>query len=254
METPRFSVFEAIVYAFKTVLDNIRLFFFTALAKLAFFFIFFGIFGIFSVGIFKKLWGQWPQLVELFKCDSIETCKASWEQLSGTLSGLITQYAIGLGIFVLVLIFLGIGIYLGFIRLVLKLHDTGSSSVKLLFSCFGLAPKALISTILYGLMVFVGFIAFIIPGIYLMLRGFFFPYFIVDKNAGIIDSIKRSFAITRGQVWPLFAISMIVPLMVKWGPAGIFILTPLMTVALVYAYRKLSVEIVKSQEKINVVR
>ncbi len=240
METPRFSAFDAIVYSLKTVFNNIRLFFLVFLTKLSLFFLFISTFGLFSLVMLKKIWDQQELFLNIFQCDSFKSCINGLKQLWAIVSSVLNQYVIIIALFAILFIFLGMGIYLGFIRLVLKLHDTGSSSVRLLFSSFRLVPKAIISTMLYGIMVGVGFLFFFIPGIYLMLRGMFFVFFIVDQNAGIIDSILRSFVITRDQMWQLFALVFIAPMMLYLGPAAIFMVPPLAVVALVYTYRKIS--------------
>ena len=50
-----------------------------------------------------------------------------------------------------------------------------------------------------GIIVVFGICLFIIPGIYLALRLQFFTAFIVEEDTGIIESLKRSWEITRGQ-------------------------------------------------------
>ena len=109
MNLPRFSVFEAIVFAFKTVIDNIRLFFFAGLAKLGFFFSLFLVFSLFSINIIKKLWVQWPSFVALFKSPSIEVFKSSAQQLWTNISGPLSQYIVIFSIFAIIAFVLGIG-------------------------------------------------------------------------------------------------------------------------------------------------
>jgi uncharacterized membrane protein len=59
---------------------------------------------------------------------------------------------------------------------------------------------------------FFGFILLIIPGIILSIRLGFFDYLIVDKNSRIVESLKKSWEITKGQYLEfVFALSFIGP-------------------------------------------
>lgn len=53
-------------------------------------------------------------------------------------------------------------------------------------------------TILYGLAIFFGFLLFIIPGIIIAARGSLASIAFFEENLGAVDSLKRSFALTKG--------------------------------------------------------
>src|SRR5579885_2069807 len=55
----------------------------------------------------------------------------------------------------------------------------------------------------------VGFCLFIVPGVILGIKLQFFPYFLVDKRLGPIQSLKASAAITSGAMWDLFFLGLI---------------------------------------------
>lgn len=55
--------------------------------------------------------------------------------------------------------------------------------------------------VLYGLLVMVGFLLLIIPGVYLVVRGVYLPYALVREDLGVFDAIKRSWALTKGFWW-----------------------------------------------------
>lgn len=251
MRKPRFSVFNADIYGAQAVLDNIRLFVLAALTKLAIFFGLFLLFNIIAFDFIKALWKLEPQFRFFFQCltgnwlfapyAKAVQCIAIWQtQLWPAFSFIFFKYFIILLIFLAVFLFLGIGIYLGFIRLVLALHDTGKSSVNLLFSCFGLVQKGFFAGIIYFFIVTIGLILLVVPGIYFGLRLIFFPYFIVDKNAGIIDSLRRSFKITEDHGWPLFGLFVLLPALLQLpGMVGLFIIPPFVATILSYSYRKL---------------
>jgi len=239
-DKPRFSVFEADVYGIRSVLDNIRLFVLSALAKLAMFLGLFILFGLLAAGLIKSMIGLIPQFQSFRACtNQIECMSVFQQQIWPNIFFLISRYSVWVLLFLLFFSFVGIAIWLGFIRLALKLHDTGKSSVKLLFSAFDVAPKGFVASILYGLIVLGGLFLFIIPGIYLGLRFGFYTFFIADKNAGIIDSLKRSWNVTRNHGWHLFAIIILFPALIAI-PLGAFLLMPFAVNVWSYVYRKLT--------------
>jgi uncharacterized membrane protein len=61
--------------------------------------------------------------------------------------------------------------------------------------------RILVAAILYGLVVIVGLILFIVPGIYFGVRLGQFQFAIIDRNLGAIDGLKASWEMTRGNVW-----------------------------------------------------
>lgn len=91
--------------------------------------------------------------------------------------------------------------------------------------------------ILVGLVTIIGFIALIIPGIYISIRLSMFKYFIAEWY-GTIDAIKASWAITEGNVWNLIGISFVYfGIAVLWVLALFFgLLWALPTIMLAQAY------------------
>jgi len=66
----------------------------------------------------------------------------------------------------------------------------------------------LIGAIITGILAIIGFILFIVPGIYIAIRLMFLPYLIVDKNLNFNEALKESWRITEGNVWNLFSFGM----------------------------------------------
>jgi uncharacterized membrane protein len=87
----------------------------------------------------------------------------------------------------------------------------------------------------------------IIPGIILSIRLGFFDYLIVDKDSKIIESLKRSWEITKGNVWNLFLLYILLGLINILGVfiliVGLFWSIPTTTIAKTFVYRKLSSEL-----------
>jgi uncharacterized membrane protein len=57
--------------------------------------------------------------------------------------------------------------------------------------------------IMVTVVVIVGFIFLIVPGIYLAFKYTFVPYLIVDKNLGPIEAMKASSKMTDGIKWDI---------------------------------------------------
>jgi uncharacterized membrane protein len=100
------------------------------------------------------------------------------------------------------------------------------------------------ASLLLGLIIVVGLIFLIIPGIYLALRFFFTRTLIVDKDMGIIEAMKESTKMTEGIKWQLlvFCLAMI-GAMILGGIAlgiGIFVAIPIIWLAEIYVYKKIA--------------
>jgi len=84
----------------------------------------------------------------------------------------------------------------------------------------------LIASIVVGIIVTAGFIALIIPGIFLSIQLVFFSYAILIDNEDIAGSLKKSWRMVKGKWWNVFALMLIigiVSLMVGL-PVGILVL------------------------------
>jgi uncharacterized membrane protein len=82
-----------------------------------------------------------------------------------------------------------------------------------------------------------------LPGIYFAIRFYLFIYFIVDKKAGIIESLKRSWEITKGQAWNLFLFNLVLLAINLLGAIclliGLLVTIPISELATAFVYRKL---------------
>lgn len=116
------------------------------------------------------------------------------------------------------------------------------------FSAYGQQARkiftCLIASVIMTIAVTIGICLFIIPGIYLGLRLQFYTIFIVEEDAGIIESLKRSWEITEGQVMPLFILVLVTILVTIVGfilfIIGIYVAIPLIYMMQCYVFRKLN--------------
>jgi len=201
MENKVFSLYDVVVDSIKATLGNIRLWTLTVLSMLL------SIVAIVaSAAIF--FWPMIKALVEFNKHANLSGMTNKILIMKKCMMIILSHpLALTLGLLIVILGFLGLG--LGLVRVALDVHDKGTSSPLRLFSCFHLVPKAFVITIMILPAILLGLLFFIIPGLYLSIRLRFISYYLVDKNAGIMESIKRSFNATRGIEWDLFGLMLI---------------------------------------------
>lgn len=114
---------------------------------------------------------------------------------------------------------------LAYTRFALNITDKTSSHFSIFTSAnLKLLPRYLIATFLFWLILCAGLIAFIIPGIIFYIRFGFFNYFIVDQNAGIFESLRKSWRATSGYGW-----DMLVLYIIYWAMSGAPVLGVLLT-------------------------
>lgn len=132
------------------------------------------------------------------------------------------------------------------INVSLKFVDNRRADFADLTSVYPLFFPYAISSILYSLIVTLGLIFFIIPGIILAIRYQFFGYYIVDKKAGIIDSLKLSWNNTKGVTGSLFLLDLALIGIVILGAialgVGLLVAIPVAGIAFAYAYRRLQTQ------------
>lgn len=101
------------------------------------------------------------------------------------------------GLFHMVLQF---GLILGLIKFCLKKYDNQEVGFADLFSCFspGLILNLIVASLIVGVIVSLGMILLIVPGIIWMIQFHFYSYALVDSNCGPMTSLKRSSQLTQG--------------------------------------------------------
>lgn len=137
----------------------------------------------------------------------------------------------------------GIFIGMGFIKIVLDLVDGRKPIMDQFFSQRLLFFKYFWTSILYGLIVFAGFLLLIIPGLIWIFKYQFAAYLVIDKGIGPRDAIRRSGRITQGAKWDLFLLSILLQWINMAGilffVVGLFITIPVSMLATAYVYRTL---------------
>ena len=140
---------------------------------------------------------------------------------------------------------------MGSIRLALRAHDAPESAT------FGdlWAPhpfwKFVGGSILVGIIVVIGFILLIVPGIIWALRYLFVPYLIMERKLSPFEALKESARITYGHKWQLFGLLVLTVLINILGAilllVGLLVSIPVSSLAMVHAYRILSGQAASTQ-------
>lgn len=76
-------------------------------------------------------------------------------------------------------------------------------------SGFKTYSRAVLSRLLLFLIVGLGAVLLIVPGVFLACRLSFVPYLIMDKKHGVVESIKISFYMTKGYFWTIFGMGIL---------------------------------------------
>lgn len=144
-------------------------------------------------------------------------------------------------------------ISVGVVRITLGFVDGKKPQFKELFDNFNMTlVHVILGSIIYGIIVFLGLLALVIPGIYLALKYQFYMYLIIDKKMGPIEAIKESGKITKGEIWNLLLFSLLMFGVMIIGLLaliiGILAAYPVIMVAVAYVYRTLSKRLHSAKE------
>ncbi len=132
---------------------------------------------------------------------------------------------------------------MGVLKICLKLYDRQPVDIPDLWSTVPQTLDYIVVKFLFGLIVTVGFILLIIPGLIWSIQFYMANYLVVDKQKGPIEALKGSSTLTQGIKWDLAGFAGVVVLINLIGfvflGVGLFITIPLTMLASVYVYRKL---------------
>lgn len=107
-------------------------------------------------------------------------------------------------------------LWIGLIRSYLMILEDQKPVIKDLYVSSSYLVRLIWSGLLYAVAVMLGFICFIIPGIYVALRLSQYKYYIAEWY-GVIDSLKASRAVTKDTLWKLIGFWFICfGLMILW--------------------------------------
>ncbi len=240
MSKAGFSIYDFTTSSLKATLDNVRLLVLSMLVVIGgMFAAVLGMLIIVSPTI-MKFWNIMPSIKQsmatiatLDKIAQTQVMTQIWLQVTPLFTTLDSVlFVLGALFFLLVMI----SMIVGFLRLTLDVVDHGSSTVSRIISCFHYAPRFFIATFFSLILIGVGLMLFIIPGVILTLRLRFFSYYIIDKNMGAITSLKASYHATKGFEWEILGLNIVAAVLTVVAP---IIGIPVSCFMLAYAYRAL---------------
>ncbi|MCA9368892.1 MAG: hypothetical protein H6773_02615 [Pseudomonadales bacterium] len=99
-----------------------------------------------------------------------------------------------------------------------------------------------LGTLLLGVIIVLGLIFLIVPGIYFSLKYFFVPFLLIDKKMKPMEALRASEKMTKGIKWELVGLSAAAILLAYMGIfaviVGIFVTAPVAAMSYVYFYEK----------------
>ena len=151
---------------------------------------------------------------------------------------------IGLVIASLIVFLVTVVFYVGYIKNMFQIMDGEEPQFSAYLQNIPKIINMCLASILYEIVVGIGLMFLIIPGIYLRIRLLFYKQFIVDENAGIVDSLKKSWQLTQGKAMSVFLLIIVEILIAIVGlilfGIGFFIAFPVITMMDCYVYRILN--------------
>lgn len=72
-------------------------------------------------------------------------------------------------------------------------------------------------SVIKALFIILGFLCFIIPGVYLCIRWMFAEFYVIDKGMRPLEALKASSALTNGYKWKLFFFTLVSGLLILLG-------------------------------------
>lgn len=143
-------------------------------------------------------------------------------------------------------IILNLLLSMGIIKITLKFCDQEPANYRDLISSYRLLLNYLIGSVIYGVVVAVGLILLVVPGIYFAVKYQFYEYLIIDKGLGPVEAIKRSGVLTKGVRWNLvlfwlMLIGINILGMIALG-IGLVASVPISWLANAYVYRRLQLQ------------
>lgn len=104
--------------------------------------------------------------------------------------------------------------------------------------------RYLVTSIIMGVLILIGFVLLIVPGVILALAWSFTPYLVIEKKMWLKDAFLESARLTRGSRVQLFLFGIVLTLINLLGMLALFIgllvTVPVSLLASVHVYRTLS--------------
>lgn len=150
-----------------------------------------------------------------------------------------------LSILALITLVLTILLQAGYFKIFFELYDDEDVKVSDLYTNYKPFWRLLLGSIIQAIILIVGFVFFIVPGIYFALTFIFSKFLIVDKGLSPIKALRQSALLTKGVKWQLLKLSIILWALNLAGVlllVGFFVTLPVTMFTMVYVYRHLALK------------
>jgi uncharacterized membrane protein len=91
----------------------------------------------------------------------------------------------------------------------LKAARNDPLDIKDMFEAFKNYRNVVLASLLVGVIVGIGFVFLIVPGIIFACKFAFTPYLVVDRKMKVIDAVEESWRMTRGHAWKVFLVGLL---------------------------------------------
>ncbi|MDR7418126.1 MAG: DUF975 family protein [Armatimonadota bacterium] len=133
---------------------------------------------------------------------------------------------------------------IGYTRISIKFADGLTPELADLWSGYPLFFKYLLTGLLYAIIVAVGLVLLVVPGVILAVRYSLSTYLVVDRGLGPMDALRASAELTQGARWRLFLLGLVLLGIIVLGALALVIgllwAAPTALVAAAFAYRRLA--------------
>jgi len=129
------------------------------------------------------------------------------------------------------------------IRFALAVHDLRPAPPRELLPDGKTFIEYVAASLLYSLLVAIGLVLLVIPGLYLAARYGLVSFVIAERRAGPIDAFHQSASLTRGARWKLLLLMLLLGVLNLVGALllgfGLLATVPLSALAMAFVYRRL---------------
>lgn len=196
--------------------------------------------GFFIGATFKQAWAifkeQWQLLLMVMAAPVVFTILSNY--LESLVRGEWLSLPLSLGLMVVQLL-----LSMSVLYMVINIARGKKVELADMQKPWGNAINYVLGSLLYGVIVFFGFILLIIPGIILGIKYMFVPYLIVDKGLKPMDALKASAKMTDGVKWDLAGFWVATTLLIWLGllafVVGLLVTGPVAALSYALVYDKL---------------
>ena len=160
-------------------------------------------------GVFSSYGNGWRQLwkyfLELFLILIISWVLSIPAGISGWTGGAAIAVVISIAYNILVMGPVNYGVSFTYLRAARR----DKLEIKDIFAAFQNYWNAVLASLLVGIIIGIGFILIIVPGIIFACKLAFTPYLVVDRKMEVIEAIKTSWRMTGGHAGKVFLIGLL---------------------------------------------